>query len=376
MQHKTHFELMKRTHLLLLSLALLLASCGGKTGIVVEIPELTTGNLLIIHAEPDQIEARLCDTVANTEFDGGKFELTLDSLLCEGRYADYSLLISSKDGKFRCTLALPLEKGKTTEVKISAVNDFIKGEALLAASYSGNGYAEAFSEFYKSLSTESVTLRTNPEQADAIYKKQVEIYKKLFADYPASGSGYSYLVGQIGQFASDTSNPLTDYASELCLNLDGSNAWASFLCSAVKDRERKALSSSVLSFSAMDINEKTFTERDIKPHKYVLVCFWASWCRPCREELPLLKQIYSKYHDKGLEIVSISIDTNPAEWLEFAKENPLPWLSVIGNGRELTNRYDFEMIPFNLIADSEGKVLKRELFGSDIEKAVRELLDK
>ena len=144
----------------------------------------------------------------------------------------------------------------------------------------------------------------------------------------------------------------------------------------MKDRRKKALSSSVLSFSALDADEKTITERDIKPYEYVLVCFWASWCKPCREELPLLKQLYKEYNSKGLEIVSISVDTNPAEWLEFVKQNPLPWLSLIGNGRELTSRYDFEMIPMNMIADKEGRIIKRDLFKDDIRKAVSELFDK
>ena len=76
-----------------------------------------------------------------------------------------------------------------------------------------------------------------------------------------------------------------------------------------------------------------------------------------------------------MEIVSISIDTNPAMWYEFAKANPLPWLSLIGDGQEITSRYAFDYIPMNIIADKEGKVIMRQLYGEEIRIAVSRLFD-
>ncbi len=367
---------MKRIYLLAVLAVGLLVSCSQETAVELEIPEITQAEVLIVHADPDQIEAGLQDTLAVGRLEQGKYAVVFDTLSSKFKRLDCTILIRANDGAFAVPMPLPLEKGETTRLKLSSVNDFIAGKSYIKAIYEGSDYAEAFSDFFNKLFTEYERLNLHPEEAKQIYDRQVSLYKTIFEEYPDCGLAYSLLIGQIVQGNSRESNPVTDYASELCLDVDYSNLWANYLCNVMKDRQKQALSSSVLSFTAYDIDEKLFTERDIKPHKYVLVCFWASWCKPCREELPLLKQLYKEYNEKGLEIVNISIDTTPAEWVEFSKRNPLPWLSLIANGREVTARYDFEMIPMNLIADSTGKVIKRELYGEDIRKAVSELLDK
>ncbi len=366
---------MNKIYLLFVSFALFLVSCSKETSLVMEIPELTEGKVLVIYANPEQIEAGMQDTLVSAAFTNGRFEAVFDTLAFESDYGDCSLIITDKQQKFSCNLPVPMRKGKKTSMKIGGLNSFLKGESYLRTTYSGNDYAEDFSDFFNKLITETENLQKHPEKAKQIYEKQVALYKEMLKEYPASGATYSLMIGQIIRTSATDANPLSDYCSELCLDVDYKNKWAVYLGNVMKDRQKKALSSSALSFTALDINEKVFTEREIKPHKYVLVCFWASWCKPCREEIPLLKELYKKYNAKGLEIVSISIDTNPAEWSAYVKGNPLPWLSLIGNGREITSRYDFEMIPMNMIADKEGRILKRELFGNDIRKAVEELMN-
>lgn len=368
---------MKRLLCFCAAVCVLLCSCSKSTSFVLDIPELTKGTLTVVSADPEQIEAGRQDTLVFAEFDNGRFETVFDSLQFEDRYADCSLLIRTTEGKFVGNMVLPLEKGKETCVSVKDVSRALNGEGIATVRYSGNGYAEDFSDFLSKLTGfEDMALKkSNEKEKNEIRAKQVSLYKDLFAKYPESGSAYTLLIGQVLKSDARESDPVTDYCDGLCLNVNYENKWANFLCDVMKERKKTALSSSVLSFSAFDINGNTLTERDIKPHEYVLVCFWASWCSPCREEIPLLKELYSEYNAKGLEIVSISIDTTPAMWEEFTKQNPLPWLSLIGDGRELTSRYDFEMIPMNIIVNKEGKVIKRELFGEDIRKAVKELFE-
>lgn len=368
---------MKRLLCFCAAFCVLFCSCSKSASFVLEIPELTKGTLTVVSADPEQIEAGRQDTLVFAEFDNGRFETVFDSLQFEDRYADCSLLIRTTEGKFVGNMVLPLEKGEETCVSVKDVSRALNGEGIATVRYSGNGYAEDFSDFLSKLTgfEEMALKKSNEKEKNEIRAKQVSLYKDLFAKYPESGSAYVLLIGQVLQGDVRDSDAITEYCDGLCLNVDYENKWANFLCNVVKERKKKALSSSVLSFSALDVNEKVFTERDIKPYEYVLVCFWASWCVPCREEIPLLKELYSEYNAKGLEIVSISIDTNPAMWLEFVKENPLPWLSLIGDGMEFTSRYDFEYIPMNLIADKDGKVIKRGMFGADIRKAVEELFD-
>ena len=368
---------MKRSKQILKILAIIILSisCSSKSGLVVEIPELTEGEIKLIYATPNQIETKQEEVLASTSFTAGKAQIVLDTISFDKKIKDCTMIILSADNQFATTLPLPLEKGKTLTVKISGIDKYIAKEDYFKTTYSGTKKAESFSKFYNELMEENRKFLKEPEKQKEILTKQSEIYKTYIEQNPESGLAYSLLIGQMTQFKLNEQNPIIDLCSNLCLSVEGENAWAEYLCKILAERQKRALSSSILSFNAIDRDEKEYTERDIKPHSYVLVCFWASWCKPCKEELPQLKKLYEKYNSKGLEIVNISVDTNPMEWLEYTKANPLPWLSLWGNGHELTAKYDFQTIPFNIIADKDGKVIKRELYQEEIDKAIEELFN-
>jgi thiol-disulfide isomerase/thioredoxin len=93
-----------------------------------------------------------------------------------------------------------------------------------------------------------------------------------------------------------------------------------------------------------------------KGHKYVLVDFWASWCVPCRKSIPSLKKVYAAYKDKGLQIVSISIDKKEADWLKAQQEEKLPWPSFLDHG-VTANAWKVQAIPAMFLLDEQGKVV-------------------
>ena len=94
--------------------------------------------------------------------------------------------------------------------------------------------------------------------------------------------------------------------------------------------------------------------------KYVLLDFWASWCRPCRASMPRLKEIYSEYHDKGLEILGISIDTDADAWQKAVTDDALPWLHVIDEREEergnslAASLYGVHAVPTLFLIDPSG----------------------
>lgn len=354
---------------------ILFASCSGNAHLTVEVPEIQEGKIEIIYATPEQIDSKQEETLKTISFTNGKSQIQLDSISFDKKTKDCTLLITNKEEDFITTLPIPLEKGENITITISGIDKYKQKEDYLTVTYSGTKKAERFSKLYNDLMEQNRILLKNPQTQKEVLAKQAEIYKTYIEENPESGLVYSLLIGQLMQFKLDEQNPIIDLCSNLCLTVEGENSWAEYLCKILAERQKRALSSSILSFTALDKDEKEYTEKDIPPHKYVLVCFWASWCKTCKEELPQLNKLYKKYNSQGLEIVNISVDTNPMDWLNYTKENPLPWLSLWGNGHELTAKYNFQTIPFNIIVNKEGKVIKRELYGEEIDKAIEELFN-
>ena len=114
-----------------------------------------------------------------------------------------------------------------------------------------------------------------------------------------------------------------------------------------------------------DINGKEVLLKQNKS-AYTLIDFWASWCSPCRKEIPNLKRLYQKYHKAGLEIVSISADQNVEDWKDALAEEQTPWLNFIDKNRQAVSEFKVQYIPSIFIADSEGKIIAEKLRGKDL----------
>ena len=100
-------------------------------------------------------------------------------------------------------------------------------------------------------------------------------------------------------------------------------------------------------------------------NRYVLLDFWATWCDPCVEAIPGLKELYAKYHGKGLEIYSVSEDAKEANWKSFLAENGMTWINVLDDNAGRKNskvwfEYALHGIPTMLLIDGEtGEILLR-----------------
>ena len=113
--------------------------------------------------------------------------------------------------------------------------------------------------------------------------------------------------------------------------------------------------------------------------KVVLVQFWASWCVPCKEELPRLKKLYAQHHDQGLEIVGVSCDSSGEDLLKFLSQNKdMPWPQLFDAAapgwHKLADQYSVNSIPTMFLIDRKGVVRSVEA-RSNYEKLVPELLN-
>ena len=105
--------------------------------------------------------------------------------------------------------------------------------------------------------------------------------------------------------------------------------------------------------------------------KYVLLDFWASWCGPCRMEIPNLKKLWQKYHAKGLEIVSITLDAKDGDWRKALADEQMPWTQLTAKGTNVSKQYNVKGIPHILLLDPEGKIVGINLRGEELEEALQ-----
>jgi thiol-disulfide isomerase/thioredoxin len=116
---------------------------------------------------------------------------------------------------------------------------------------------------------------------------------------------------------------------------------------------------------------------EVSKNRITVIDFWASWCGPCRQEMPFMLQLYNNYKDRGLGIVGVSLDSSRDAWVSAIKQLKMPWPQMSdlkGWKNAVAVEFSVTSIPHTIVVDQKGKILKRGLRGDKLENFVAEKL--
>lgn len=305
-----------------------ICACGGSKGYTIEGDGFGDGIAVLNIWNVDG--GRVCDTVA---LENGKF------------------VFKGKADEVRMGEVVVLEDGK------SPVRNFLYVENAPLTLKDGRFSGGPNNDFYGDMEAVSASLDTLAlDYRDQLKKAMNE----CFTSHPdVEAAAFMYYIFNretpLEQYEEDF-NKFTPHVQNSFL---GTNAREEILA-----RKATKAGTGAPKFTLKD-REGNPVELESLHGKYVLLDFWASWCKPCRASMPGLKELYCQYHEKGFEILGISIDTDAEAWKRAVEDDQTPWIHVIdeaeakGKSSRVAQMYGVHAVPTFFLLDKEGNIIDK-----------------
>ena len=231
-------------------------------------------------------------------------------------------------------------------------------------------------------------IQTDVNLSDEDKGNKIEtLYEDVIKNYIATGRKHleaapdsetaAYVIGELNNVAEDAE-------MEELLGLLGDKAKAMEpVASILKVREVRKATAEGQMFTDFEIvqdpeNPETSTVKFsdyIGKGKYILVDFWASWCGPCKREIPNIKSVWDKYHGEDFDVLSVAVWDKVEDTKAAALEHGISWLQIINAQKIPTDAYGIEGIPQIILFGPDGTILKRDLRGEAIEAEVAKYIE-
>lgn len=138
--------------------------------------------------------------------------------------------------------------------------------------------------------------------------------------------------------------------------------------------ERTGIGKRIPPFKVVDQANQIYTNKSLKG-RYLFLNFWASWCRPCREENPGLARVYDRFKNTPLRMISVSVDANPQNWLKAISQDGMKWAQVLADtDGKMEDRFDVRFIPYNYLVNPRGKIIGKNISPSELEAKLNSIL--
>ncbi len=311
------------------------------------------------------------DTLARSTVKGGVFEL-------KGSVKEPNLLQLNFDGiKKKAALFIGNEK-----VKISG-----NSEALNEIKVTGSPVHDDFEQFKSTF---------NP-----LFEKLGELGQQINSSSVKNDSLNAVYFDQLTKIKSEVDNfvknkpasPVTPFVVMVTSELEQDGAamerryaaldkktqkgfYGNLIKQQIESGKAGTIGSEAIEFSQADTEGRQVALSSFRG-KYVLVDFWASWCRPCRDENPNVVKAFNKFKDKNFTVLGISLDRDKNSWLKAIKADNLTWTQLSDLkfwNNEVATKYKIQSIPQNILIDPNGKIIAKNLRGTELHSTLNKLL--
>jgi peroxiredoxin len=204
---------------------------------------------------------------------------------------------------------------------------------------------------------------------DNVEKISMEFVKKHPASYVAP-------LAIIRMFQADQDGAKAEELYKLIPASVQSGGLGQYVNQQIQESKINPIGSVIKDFSQKDTSGNLVNVSSFRG-KYVLLDFWASWCRPCRMENPNVVAVYNKFHEKNFTVLGVSLDQAKPAWLDAIKMDGLSWSHVSdlkGWNNEVAALFQIRSIPQNFLIDPDGKIIAKNLRGPVLENKLKALL--